>query len=192
MGIYNDLFGSEKTARGEAFKTGLGNLRDRTDVNTKRMAGAALLAMLAPGILASTDNQEENFLQEVLSGSITLGGVGLGAYVENDIARMSDEDKAFAVEQELADLKRKSKETMKEKGPMVANEEYGQAKQRMLNEYEPIDTNKGRRRVARENIGFDVLGMTPRTVRASARGALLGALASMPLAYGVMRGGEIE
>ena len=191
MGTYNDLFG-QKTARSEAFKTGLGNLRDRTDVNTKRMAGAALLAMLAPGILASTDNQEENFLQEVLSGSITLGGAGIGAYVENDIARMSDEDKAFAVEQELADLKRKSKETMKEKGPMVANEEYGQAKQRMLNEYEPIDTNKGRRKVARENIGFDVLGMTPRTVRASARGALLGALASMPLAYGVMRGGEIE
>ena len=191
MGTYNDLFG-QKTARSEAFKTGLGNLRDRTDVNTKRMAGAALLAMLAPGILASTDNQEENFLQEVLSGTITLGGAGLGAYIENDFARMSDDEKAFAVEQELSELKRKSKETMKAKGPMVANEEYGQAKQQMLNEYEPIDTNKGRRKVARENIGFDVLGMTPRTVRASARGALLGALASMPLAYGVMRGGEIE
>ena len=105
---------------------------------------------------------------------------------------MSDEDKAYAVEQELAELKRQSKETMKVKGPMVANEEYGQAKQQMLNEYEPIDTNRTRRKVARENIGFDVLGMTPRTVRASARGALLGALASMPLAYGVMRGGEIE
>jgi len=191
MSTYNDLFG-QKTARSEAFKTGLGNLRDRTDVNTKRMAGAALIAMLAPGILASTDNQEENFLQEVLSGTITLGGAGYGAYLENDLARLSDEEKAYAVEQELADLKRKSKETMKDKGPMVANEEYGQAKQRMLNEYEPIDTNKGRRKVARENIGFDVLGMTPRTVKASARGALIGALASMPLAYGVMRGGEIE
>ena len=62
MGTYNDLFGSQKTARSEAFKTGLGNLRDRTDVNTKRMAGAALLAMLTPSILATTDNQEENCL----------------------------------------------------------------------------------------------------------------------------------
>ena len=192
MGTYNDLFGSEKTARSEAFKTGLENLYRKSDLGTKRMAGAALLAALTPGTLAMTDNRDENFLQEFASGGITLGGIGLGAYIEHEWDKMSDDEKEFYIENEINDLKRQSKETMKDKGPQVANEEFARAKQRLLEMNEPIDTNPGRRKVARENIGFDILGMTPRTLRGTSRGALLGAVASIPLAYGVMRGEEIE
>ena len=174
------------------FNTGLSNLGSRTDANTKRMAGAAFLAAMTPGIMSTVDNQQESFLGEALSGAITLGGVGLGAYTEHEIARMSDSEKEFIIETKMDELKRKSKETMKREGPVVANEQFGREKQRMLEDLEPIDTNKGRRKVMRDVTGFDLLGMTPRSMRATARGALMGGLASIPLAYLPLKGGEIE
>ena len=174
------------------FNTGLDNLISKTDANTKRMAGAALIAALTPGIMGAVDNHEESFLGEALSGAITLGGVGVGAYTEQALSQLSEGEKELLIELKMDELKKKSKETMKREGPVVANEQFGHAKQRMLDDFEPIDTNKGRRKVMREAAQFDLLGMTPRTVRATARGALLGGLATIPLAYAPLKGEEIE
>ena len=174
------------------FNTGLDNLISKTDANTKRMAGAALLAALTPSIMSSLDNHEESFLGEALSGAITLGGIGTGAYTEHALSQLSEGEKELLIQLKMDDLKKQSKETMKRDGPVVANEKFGHAKQKMLDDFEPIDTNKGRRKVMREVAQFDLLGMTPRTVRATARGALLGGLATIPIAYAPLKGEEIE
>ncbi len=174
------------------WRTSLGNLNSGTDLLTKRMAGAALLAAIAPSVLSKIDNQEEGYLDRVLSSAITLGGVGTGAYMGHIRSQLTEAEKEQAIAQELNELKRKSKDTMKTDGPIVANEQYGEDKRRMLANYEPIDSNKTRRMLMEKATGFDLLGMTPRSARSVARGALMGGLASIPLAYMPLRRGEID
>lgn len=174
------------------FRTGLGNLNRGTDLATKRMAGAALLAALVPGAMSAVDNQDESSLGEALSGAITLGGVGTGAYMEHRCSQLTEAEKEEMIAQELNELKRKSKDSMKTDGPIAANEQYGENKRKMLADYESIDSNEVRRMLMERATGFDVLGMTPRSARSVARGALMGGLASIPLAYMPLRGGEID
>ena len=175
-----------------AFKTGSQNLWNRTDRMTHRMAGGALAAALLPGIMSSVDNQEENLGQQLLSGGITAGGVGIGALIEQSLDHMSPREIQEFIKDEVGELKRKSREDMKTKGPQQANEEFGRAKQKLYEDFEPVDSQPGRREVFRRMTGADLLGQTPRNLRSLSRGALIGGLAALPLAYKVLRGGEIE
>jgi len=175
-----------------AFRTGSQNLWNRTDRMTHRMAGGALAAALLPGTLAMMDNQDENFAQQLIAGGITGGGMAIGQMIEKSLDQMSPEQIEEFIQMEVGELKRKSREDMKTKGVQQANEEFGRAKQKLYEDFEPIDSQAGRREVFRRVTGADLLSKTPRNLRSMARGALLGGIAAAPLAYGVMRGGEIE
>ena len=172
----------------------------RLDPNTKRMAGAALAAMMTPGMLSAVDNQEESLLGQFGSGAVTLGGTALGAAVGLDDGRLSDEMKELYIETEIDELKRKSKNIAREKGAQAGAEYFGKAKQKLLESVEPILNPVQAKNLnyffARHGFGeLNTLGlgsMTPRELRYMGRGAGLGALASIPLAYQALRGGEIE
>jgi hypothetical protein len=142
--------------------------------------------------MSSLDNQEENLGQQLLSGGITAGGVGIGALIEQSLNQMSPEEIQEFIKDEVGDLKRKSREDMKTKGVQAANDEFGRAKQKLYEDFEPVDAQPGRREAFRRKTGVDMLGQTPRNLRTMSRGALLGGIAALPLAYGVLRGGEIE
>ena len=187
-----DVFEADKARQRAAFRTGAQNLWNRTDRMTHRMAGGALAAALLPASLSMIDNQEENLAQQIIAGSITGGGIALGQIIERSLDQMSPEEVEEFLKMEVNELKRKSKETMKTKGVQSANEEFATAKQRLYQEFEPVDEMQGRRNAFENVTGADLLGQTPRNLRSMTRGALLGALASAPLAYGVLRGGEIE
>ena len=187
-----DPFEAERARVNAAFRTGTQNLWNRTDRMTHRMAGGALAAALLPGLMSSVDNQDENIAQQLLSAGITAGGVGIGQLIERSIDNMSPDEIEDFIKMEVGELKRKSREDMKTKGVQQANDEFGRAKQKLYEDFEPVDAQPGRREVFRRKTGFDVLGQTPRNLRSMSRGALLGGLAAVPLAYGVLRGGEIE
>ena len=183
---------SQNEAAKAAFRTGAQNLWDRTDRNTHRMAGGALAAVLLPGMLASIDNQEEDFANQLLSGGITAGGVGLGAYIEQMSQHLTPEQMDDYINNAVNDLKAKSKVDMKESGPQAAADRFGRAKQAVYDEVNPVDPQPGRRKVFEQVTGMDALGRSPRELRGMTRGALIGGLLAAPLAYGVMRNGEIE
>ena len=174
------------------YTTGVDNLRKGVDVNTKRMAGAAVVAALLPGLMSMADNQEEGLLGEALSGAITLGGIGGGTYVGHALSQLSDEDKARLIAEEISNLKQESKQVMKTEGPVEANRRLAEGKHRVLNNYEPIDSNRSRQELFTKATGANILGMSPRAVNRTVRGALIGGLASVPLAYASLRGGEIQ
>lgn len=175
-----------------AFKTGSQNLWNRTDRMTHRMAGGALAAALLPAGLSMIDNQEENLAQQLIAGGVTGGGIAIGQIIEQTLDQMSPEEIEEFIEMEVGELKRKSKQDMKTKGVQQANDEFGRAKQRLYEDFEPVDSQPGRREVFRKMTGADLLSKTPRNLRSLTRGALLGGIAVAPLAYGVLRGGEIE
>tara|TARA_R110002012_G_scaffold50126_2_gene129833 strand:- start:3812 stop:4372 length:561 start_codon:yes stop_codon:yes gene_type:complete len=175
-----------------AFKTGSQNLWNRTDRMTHRMAGGALAAALLPTGLSMVDNQEENLAQVLIAGGLTGGGMAIGQIIEETLDQMSPEEIEEFIQMEVGELKRKSRQDMKTKGVQQANEEFGRAKQKLYEDFEPVDAQPGRREVFRRVTGADLLGKTPRNLRSMTRGALLGGIAAAPLAYGVLRGGEIE
>lgn len=187
-----DPFEAERARARAAFNTGTQNLFNRTDRMTHRMAGGALAAALLPGLMSSVDNQEENIAQQLLSAGITVGGASLGTVIDRDHNYMSPEQIDEYIKDEIVELKRKSKENMKTKGVEEANAEFARAKQKLYEDFQPVDSQKGRREVFRKVTGADLLSQTPRNLRSLSRGALLGAIAAAPLAYGVLRGGEIE
>ena len=187
-----DPYEAAKAASNAAFRTGAENLWNKTDRMTHRMAGGALAAALLPGIMSSLDNQEENLGQQLVAGGTIAGGIGIGQLIERSLDNMSPDEIKDFINMEVGELKRKSKETMRTKGVQVANDEFGKAKQRLLDDFEPVDAQVGRRKVFENRTGFDLLGQTPRNLRSMTRGSLLGALAVAPLAYGALRGGEIE
>ena len=56
-------------------------VRERLGPGPTRMAGAAMGALLAPGVVALMDDQETNILGYLASGAIGLGGMGAGMHV---------------------------------------------------------------------------------------------------------------
>lgn len=175
------------------------------DDRTKRMAGAAVVAMLAPGVLSAVDNQEENLGQQVLSGAITLGAAGLGAEEGLRSATfLTDADKEEFIAKEMDNLKKEMKQVSKEQGVQAGVEFFAKGKERILRDLEPVLSNaqarnlQGYARMTGGSAFEDVVqalkldSRSPRQLRRGAIGAAIGAGAGLLPAYMALRGGEIE
>lgn len=150
-------------------------LRERLGPGPNRMAGAAMAATLAPGVVALMDDQETNILGYLASGAIGLGGLGAGMHV----GYQQSQDVDAYIKAGVADLKKQSVEIAKKEGPAAAAQWFGEAKQQLMNEVNPIMPQAG-------------LHRSPREVRSTVRGAMIGsALAAVP-AYLAMRNGQVS
>ena len=178
--------------------TGYDALRHKLDINTKRMAGAALAAAFAPVIAKSVDDQEDTFLGDFIGGGLLVGGGVGGAYYGNQGVRVDDKD-AF-IQSEMSKLKREGKELAQKIGPEAARDYIVQRKNQILQDIEPIAPRQANAFNARarqyplgdEVADMDLLRKSPRTIRGSTRGAMLGLLAAALPSYLMMRGGEID
>ena len=195
----------EQTAQQARYRanadTALGNLNQKIGLNTKRMAGAAFAGAVLPGTLALIDNQESDFLGNALSGSLSVAGIGAGGYLGYKNAHVAEDAKDDFLKAEIKNLKDKSKAAAKIIGPQAAVEQFAREKQALLEDLAPIDPKRAAI-INRELGRIPELGMilkdmdlgnkAPRDVRGIAKGALIGALASIAPAYLALRGGEIE
>lgn len=175
--------------------TGFDELRNRLDPNTKRMAGAALAAYLSPGILATFDDQKTG-IGQILAGTAIMGtGVGVGGILGNRSVRIEDKDEY--VRQAMSNLKAKGKELAKKVGPEAARDFIALEKEKLIKDISPIAPNQAKAfNIAAKSMGnemisdLDLLNRSPREIRGTTRGVLLGTLASALPAYLAMRGGE--
>ena len=196
-----DSTADAKARRAANATTGLGNLNKKIDVNTKRMAGAALAAALLPGVGSWIDDQETNFVGSLASGTIGLGGIAGGGYLGYKNAHIGEGQRNDFISDEIARLKGESKIAAKDIGPQAAVEQFAREKQAMLESIDPIDPKRARdiNNVIR---GFpemgpiiaemDIPNKSPRDIRGISKGALIGALVSMVPAYLALRSGDVE
>jgi len=184
-----------------AANTAMGNLNQRVDLNSKRMAGAALAAALVPSIGMVVDNQETNLGGFIGSGLLSTAGLGLGGYLGYRNAHIDDAIRDEFIRDEVSRMKNASKVAAKEIGPQAAVEQFARDKQALLADLDPIDAKRAAviNNELREfpEVGpilaeMDLGNKTPRDVRGITKGALIGALASMVPAYLALRNGEVE
>lgn len=179
-------------------RTGFDQLRDRLDPNTKRMAGAALAAYLAPLTAASFDDQETGMMQS-LAGGVILGGGMVGGAILGE-RNVSIDDKDEYVRQAMSELKKKGRELAKEVGPEAARDFIALEKEKLMKDISPIAPRQAKAfNMAAKAVGgggifedLDLLNRSPRQIRGTTRGVLLGTLATALPAYLAMRGGEID
>lgn len=175
------------------------------DARTKRMAGMAVLAALAPGVMSSVDNQEENLAQQLLSGGITLGATALGAEEGLRSATfLTDIEKEDFIAKEMDNLKQQMKQVSKEQGVQAGVEFFAKGKEKLLRDLEPVLSTaqarnlQGYARMTGGSAFEDVVqalkldSRSPRQLRRGAIGAAIGAGAGLLPAYMALRGGEIE
>ena len=182
-------------------ETAMGNLNQKIGVNTKRMAGAAVLAGLIPGIGMMVDDQDTNLGGYIGSGLMSTAGIGLGGYLGYKNAHVNDADKEQFIKSEVSRMKNASKVAAKDIGPQAAVEQFAREKQAMLEDIDPIDAARAKI-INKELRAFPEVGpmladmdlgnKAPRDIRGISKGALIGALASMVPAYLALRNGDVE
>lgn len=184
-----------------AVKASFDEVRNNVGDDSKRMAGAALAAVMAPTALAAIDNQEEDILAQLIASPvIAVGGTAAGGLIGYHQAHLKDEDKDTYTRNGVKALKETSKERAREVGPQQAIEEFANAKADLLKDISPVGPKHGQ--LFNKVVGsmpeygpmlrdIDIPNRTRRELRGMTRGALIGALASIAPAYGVLRGGEL-
>lgn len=181
-----------------ASATAFGNLRSKTDVNTKRMAGAALLASLGPSVLSWVDGEDSTFVNDLLSASLSVGATGAGGYLGYQQSTIPVDGMDEFIDNKLAIYKAEAKE-MARTNPQEGVEHFAAKKQQLLADIAPIDPKRAQALNAtlRQMPEFggmladlDIANKTPRQVRGLSRGAAIGAVASAIPAYLLMRQGE--
>ena len=184
-----------------AADTALGNLNQRIGLNTKRMAGGAIAAGLAPGLLSYIDDQDTNLAGFTGSGVLTVAGIGAGGYLGYRHSHVNEALRDELIRSEIDKLKAKSKQAAKQIGPQEAVEQFARNKQALLEDLSPIDAQRAP--IINRELGkipevgmilkdMDIGNKTPRDMRGMSRGALLGGLISLIPAYLALRNGEIE
>jgi len=179
-------------------KTAFQNLRNKTDVNTKRMAGLALAAMLGPGIVSMFDGNDDNIMSDFGSGSVTLAGLAGGGYLGLRGVNIKPEDLDAFKRQEISRIKSEVKD-LGRTDPAAAVELFSRMKGEMIDDISPIDPARAKTfnqsvKVVPE-LGHmvadaDLLNRTPRQLRGVTKGAALGALAAALPAYLATRNSE--
>lgn len=147
----------------------------------KRKAGALLAAYLAPTILSLVDNQEESTYNQLIGAPATVlaGGIA-GGYLARATGNVNEEAKAQALRNIVTELKKEAKGMRDKDGPQAANEFFGHEKAKRTQAYE--DQFKK----------IPGLNLSPRDIRRGQTGSLIGAAIATPLAYSMLRDGEIE
>jgi hypothetical protein len=147
----------------------------------KRKAGALLAAYLTPTLLSLVDNQQEDALSQVVGAPLTvIAGAMAGGTLARATGNISEDAKAEALRKIVTELKNEAKGVRDKDGPVAANEFFGHEKAKRTAAYEQ-DFKK-----------IPGLGISPRDIRRGQTGSLIGAALSAPLAYSMLRGGEIE
>ena len=181
-----------------ASATAFGNLRSKTDVNTKRMAGAALAAALAPSVVGMVDGRDSNFVSDFIGGGLSVGATGLGGYLGYQQGTIPADGMEAFIDNELATYKAEAKEISKT-NPQAGVEHFAERKQQLLADIAPIDPKRSPALNAtlRQMPEFggmladlDIANKTPRQLRGLSRGAAIGAAASAIPAYLLMSGEE--
>ena len=181
--------------------TALNNLLSKTDANTKRMAGAALLAGLSPGTISWMDDQETSLMGNTISGLLGVGGIGLGGYLGHRAGTIAPENREQFIRDNIDILKAESKTIGREQDAAAAVQYFADKKRELLNDISPIDAKRALQfnAMAKQFPEFgemiadlNLLEKTPRQVRNMSRGAALGALATAIPAYLAMRNGPVE
>lgn len=181
-----------------ASATAFGNLRSKTDVNTKRMAGAALAAVLAPSAIGMLDGRDSDFVSDFASGGLSVAATGLGGYLGYQQGTIPADGMDAFIDNELATYKAEAKEIARV-SPQEGVEHFAAKKQQLLADIAPIDPKRAQALNAtlRQMPEFggmladlDIANKTPRQVRGLSRGAAIGAVASAIPAYLLMRGEE--
>lgn len=191
---------ADRQRRDAAGKTAMDSIGRKISPKTKRMAGVALGAALTPSVMMMLDNQEESFMDQLISGAITAGGIGVGGYMGMQGGALGEAETEAYINDGLDQLKTEAKEVAKTKGPAAGVEHYAKGKELLMEYVKPIDPNRSGafNNYMREIPEFgpmiadlNIPSRTPRQMKHLSRGAMLGALASAPLAYQALRGGEI-
>ena len=169
-------------------------IRDRITPNVDRYAGAVLAGALAPGIGSVLDDQDENLLNSLLSGSLTLGGFTAGSVLGMRSGSFKDETaRNDYVRSAVSEIKKEAEIIRAKEGPLAAADYFGRAKETLMHDIDPISQAKVDELKAKgmpwEN---SIYNMSPRQANGTIRGAALGTLAAALPAYFAMRGGEIE
>ena len=171
--------------------TAFGNLRDKTDLATKRMAGAALLAAFGPSILTMVDGEENTMVGDILGGGASVAGIGLGGYLGYRDSTIPAEQLDQYKRSQMSEFKKEVKELMKT-NPEKARDKLAALKNTMLNDLEPIDPKRAPAlnhmfrslgEIGEPIADMDLANKTPRQLRGMSKGALIGAAASAIPAY---------
>lgn len=191
---------NKRRARDAGARTAFNNLREKTDLPTKRMAGATLAAILAPSVIGALDD-EEGF--STASGSV-LGVLGAttGGYIgfKNAHSKLATEElKDAIISEAMAGIKIEGKKIAAETGNAQEGINHmARRKAQLIEEISPIDPTRAAtfnnwlrdKPFIDDLAGIDLLNRSPREVRGMTKGALLGALTAMVPAYFLTRAGE--
>lgn len=180
-----------------ASQTAFENLRNKTDLNTKRMAGVALAAMVAPSLVSMFDGNEDNIMSDLMMGGIGTLGVAGGGYLGYRNVNIKPEDLDAFKRDEISRIKKEVKDLGKT-DPAAAVSQFSRMKGEMLDDISPIDPTRAKtfnqelsniigRHAAND---ADLLNRTPRQLRGVSKGAALGALAAALPAYLASRNSE--
>lgn len=190
----------DRQRRDAAGKTAVENVGRKLTPDTKRMAGVALAALLAPGIGSMVDNQDETILQGIGAGILGAGGAAVGGMYGLGEAESEAIHDEIMMEDKMRDLKRESKEVAKRDGPAAGVEYFARGKEKLYEYIQPMDPGRGSafNSYMRDIPEFgpmiadlNIADRSPRHMKHMTRGAMLGAIAAAPFAYGTLRGGEI-
>lgn len=147
----------------------------------KRKAGALLAAYLTPTLLSLVDNQQESTFNQMFGAPATvLAGAMAGGTLARATGNISEEAKAEALRKIVVDLKSEAKGKRDSEGPQAANEFFGQEKAKRTQAYQDQFKN------------IPGLGVSPREIRRGQTGSLIGAALAAPLAYSMLRDGEVQ
>lgn len=181
--------------------TGLGIINKKIDIQTKRMAGAALLAVLGPSALALLDDQQSDFGGSAIAGIIGATGLLGGGYIGYRGGVMPEDERDTYIRSEVSQLKKASKELAKKEGVQASVNEFARSKQALIDDISGMapqynDLINARLRQIPElgSMAADLnLGnRTPREVKGMTKGALIGALGALVPGYIALRNGPVE
>ena len=178
-------------------QTAFENLRNKTDLNTKRMAGVALAAMVAPSLVSMFDGNEDNIMSDLMMGGIGTAGIAGGGYLGYRNVNIKPEDLDAFKRDEISRIKTEVRDLGKT-DPAAAVEQFARMKGEMLDDVSPIDPTRAK--AFNQELGniigrgpandADLLNRTPRQLRGVSKGVALGALAAALPAYLASRNSE--
>lgn len=181
--------------------TGLELLNSKIDAQTRRMAGAALVAALGPSVLALMDDQQSDFGGSTVAGILGAAGLLGGGYIGYRSGVMPEDERDNYIRNKVSELKKASKELARKEGVQESVNAFAKGKQALIDDISGMapqynDLINARLHqmpefgtmAAEMNLG----NRTPREVRGMARGALIGSLGALVPGYLALRNGPIE
>ena len=163
---------------------------------SNRMAGAAIVATMAPGILDIGDLNKFS-LEDQGSGVISIASLGIGGYLGHKLATVPPEKRQEFERAAMSKIKDQAKVIQKDHGYEAANAYAAKEKQAFLDSINPISPRVAdaveslRANKTYVNPSVELFTRTPRQITGASRGALLGSLAGVVPAYFAIKADEV-